>query len=220
MQPDFTNNPAVAEINEATTALETLAADYAITTADAYQAAGEDLRRVKGAQKRIEEVRQSFTRPLDEAKRAIMDFFRGPADRLADVERRIKGAMVRFSDEQERLRRAEQARLEEQARKDREKLEAQAAKAAAAGKTERAEEIETRAAQVVAPVVQREVPKVAGVAMREVWKFEVTDAAAVPRAYLVVDEKKIGGVVRAMKGDTTIPGVRVWAEKVPAASAA
>lgn len=34
------------------------------------------------------------------------------------------------------------------------------------------------------------------------------------------DEKKIGGVVRAMKGDTTIPGVRVWAEKVPAASAA
>ena len=41
-----------------------------------------------------------------------------------------------------------------------------------------------------------------------VWTFEVTDAAAVPREWLIVNEQAIGAAVRA--GLRTIPGVRIF----------
>ncbi len=262
--------PEVRAAVEEVANLETFAATYAVTTAEQYQHGAEDLKRVKAAQKRLEETRTGITGPMNAALKRANEFFRAPADRLATIERTIKSALTRFADEQERIRREEQRRAEEIARKEREKLEAQAREAerkarekaeqerkaaeearraaeaaAAAGRAEEArkaaaaaaaaearaaateakaaekvEAIETRAAAVVAPVVVREAPKVAGVATREVWKFTVTDPALVPREYCVVDEAKIRKVVAALKGDTTIPGVRVYAEKSIAAGAA
>lgn len=220
MQPDIASNPEVRELAEQTDQLLQIASSYRVTTAAEYTAAGEELKKVKAAAKRLDEIRKSMTKPLDAAKRAIMDFFREPETKLQRAESGIKRAMIAYSEEQERIRREEQRKAEEAARKEREKLEAQAAKAAAAGKIERAEQLEQRAATVVAPVIQREAPKVTGLATREVWKFEIIDASALPREYLTVDEKKIGAVVRALKGDTNIPGVRVWAEKSLAAGAA
>lgn len=72
---------------------------------------------------------------------------------------------------------------------------------------------------VVAPPVILPVatPKVAAISYREQWDYEVVDDAAIPRAYLVRDDKKIAGVVRAMKGTTQIPGIRVFSRKVVAA---
>jgi hypothetical protein len=58
------------------------------------------------------------------------------------------------------------------------------------------------------------------VSTREVWKFEITDAAQIPREYLVVDEARIRKVVQALKGDAKIPGVRVYPERQIAAGAA
>ena len=220
MQPDIASNPEVRELAEQTDQLLQIASSYRVTTAAEYTAAGEELKKVKAAAKRLDEIRKSMTKPLDAAKRAIMDFFREPETKLQRAESDIKRAMIAYSEEQERIRREEQRKAEEAARKEREKLEAQAATAAAAGKIERAEQLEQRAATVVAPVIQREAPKVTGLATREVWKFEIIDASALPREYLTVDEKKIGAVVRALKGDTNIPGVRVWAEKSLAAGAA
>ena len=95
------------------------------------------------------------------------------------------------------------------------KLEAQAER-----KDDRVDLLQSRADKVVAPVIQREAPKVQGVSMREVWKFEVTDATQVPREYLVVDETKIRKVVAALRSDAKIPGVRVYAERQVAAGAA
>lgn len=85
---------------------------------------------------------------------------------------------------------------------------------------ERAEVLQDRAAQVVAPVIDRTPPKIEAIKTREVWRFEITDPAAIPREYLLVDETKLRKVVGAMKGDTRIPGVRVYAEKQLAAGAA
>ena len=245
--------PAVQAVTAEVASLETFAATYAVETAAQYQHGAEDLKRVKAAQKKLEETRTSLTKPINESLRRLNDFFRAPADRLAAIERTIKAALTRFADEQERVRREEQRKAEEAARKERERLEAQAREAerraqekaaeerraaeeaAAAGRAEEAarlaaraaateakaaskvEAIETRAAAVVAPIISREPPKVAGVATREVWKFTVTDPALVPREYCVVDETKIRKVVAALKGDTTIPGVRIWCEKSIAA---
>ena len=253
---NLSTNPAVIELTEQSETLFTVCTAYKVANPADYEVAGLELRRVKDAQKRLDELRKSMTRPLDAAKKAIMDFFRAPEDKLAKAEAGIKRAMVTYQDEQERLRREEQRRAEEAARRERERLAEQAREAerkarekaeaerkaaeeaAAAGRAEEAaklqaraaateakaaekvEAIETRAAAVVAPIIQREAPKVAGVATREVWKFTVTDPALVPREYCVVDEARIRKVVAALKGDTTIPGVRVYAEKTIAAGAA
>lgn len=220
MQPEIAARDDVREVTEATQAIVALAGSYQVVTAEQYSAAGSDLTRVKAAQKRLEAVRKAITQPLDAAKKAVMDFFREPETKLAEAESRIKRAMISFSDEQDRIRREEQRKADEAARKERERLEAQARKAAESGKVEKAANLEQRAATTVAPIISREAPKVTGVNTREVWKFEVSDPAAVPREFLMVDESKIRKFVQNMRGDSQIAGVRVWAEKQIAAGAA
>jgi hypothetical protein len=59
---------------------------------------------------------------------------------------------------------------------------------------------------VSAPPVMEETTKVKGITKR--WTFEVTDATAVPREYLVVDETKIRQAITG--GERLIPGVRIY----------
>lgn len=245
--------PEVRTVTAEIASLETYAATYAVRNPEEYEAGANDLKRVKAAQKKLEDTRKSLTTPINESLRRLNDFFRGPADRLAGIERIIKSKLVTYSDEQERIRREEQRKAEEAARREREKIEAQAREAerkarekaeadrraaeeaAAAGRAEeaarlaaradateakaveRVEQLADRAAAVVAPIIEREPPKVAGVATREVPKFEIMDASLIPREYLIVDESKIRKVVQALKMDAKIPGVRVWMERSLAA---
>jgi hypothetical protein len=211
-------NPEVAELQQETQALVLRAENFAVTTAEQYEDAAEELKRIKAAQKRLETLRTSITQPLNASLRAINDFFRTPKARLDGAERCIKNALAKYSAEQERKRREEQARLEAQARKERERHAKQAAKAAAAGRVEKAVENEQRAAAVVAPIAQTAAPKVTGLMHRTAWDFEVVDPAQVPREYLMVDEQKIRKVVGALKGDTVIAGVRVFERTQLAAS--
>lgn len=251
MPPDINpaSDPEVKALTVQTEQFEALALTYRVSTPVQYTDAGEQLKQIKTAMKRLDDLRKGMTRPLDAAKKAIMDFFRAPEEKLTRAEAGIKRAMIAYSDEQERIRREEQRKAEEAARKERERLEdiareterkarekaeserkaaeaataagraAEAAKlmARAAATEERAaakaEEVTQQAAMVVAPVIHREAPKVSGISTREVWLFDVVDAAAVPREYLMVDESKIRKVVGALKGDTCIAGIRVYSDK-------
>lgn len=155
---------------------------------------------------------------------------------------RVRREEQRKAEEAARAERERLAKLareaEEKARAEQERLRKEAEAAAAAGRAAEAaklnaradrveektaakvEELQVREASVVAPVIQREPPKVAGVSTREVWLFEVNDPTQVPRQYLIVDESKIRKVVQALKGDAQIPGVRVYSERQIAAGAA
>lgn len=207
-------SPAVREASAQAVALVDQAKGIRITNAEGYAGAGDMLKVIKGHQKRLEELRTSFTGPINDSLRAINGFFKGQSDQLVDAERAVKKHMIAWQNEQERIQRLEQAKAEEAARKERERLAAQAAKAAEKGKEERAQALEAQAAATVAPVIpQAAAPKAAGISTREVWQYQVTNIEQIPREYLMLDENKIGQVVRAMKGDTKIPGIRVWAEK-------
>ena len=184
-----------------------------IATVEQYEAAAGELQAIKGKWNEIEEQRKALVKPIDEARKRLQAFFSGPLGFLEQAEAILKRKLVGFQTEQERLRREEQAKADEAARKEREKLAARAAKAEQSGKVEKAEQLAAAAASVAAPIMQREVPKVAGIKTREVWLFEITDAALVPREYLVVDESRVRRVVQALKADTKIPGVRVYADK-------
>lgn len=66
---------------------------------------------------------------------------------------------------------------------------------------------------VIAPrPIQPTYQAVKGISTRDNWKFEIINAAIIPREYLIPDAAKIGGVVRAMKSSANIPGIRVYNE--------
>ncbi len=49
-----------------------------------------------------------------------------------------------------------------------------------------------------------------GIQTRTIWRFEIEDAALIPREYLVPDAAKIAAHVNAYKSQSQIPGVRAY----------
>lgn len=197
-----------------------------VTDAGSYGAAAELRRACRGVLGAIGAVYRPLAKTLHEAHGHILAQERAQMAPVEAADRQLAARMLAWQDAEERRAREERRRLEELAREEaeaaRREAETQALEDAAAlergGCHEAAAEVlEDAASQPPAEapciVVMSSVPKVIGISQRETWRFEVTDAAVIPREYLIPDEKRIGGVVRAMKGATRIPGVRVWPER-------
>lgn len=191
-----------------------------ITDPVSYEAATYELKALKAKYREIEEQRKSLKKPIDEAARRIQGFFKPPLDFLSQAEGVIKRKITTWNQEQERLRREEQRKVDEAARKERERLEARARKAEEKGQADKAEQLSQQAETVTPALVPSETPKAQGISTRKVWKFRVVDASKVPDKYKVIDEKKIAGVVRSLGADAEIPGVEVYPEEVIAARSA
>jgi len=128
--------------------------------------------------------------------------------------------------EEERLRLEQEAfrKAEEKERQAREATERAAREENAAARRKAQEEAaraQAEADRIIAKAAAEEkklepvavVPeKVAndGLAMRDNWTFEIVDPAVIPRDFLLIDEVKIGKVVRAARGEIQIPGVRIF----------
>lgn len=218
-QPDLKSDTEVAALSTEIATLNPIVKAIKIRSQADYTQAGEYLKRCKGALKQIEDARVRITGPINESLREVNAQARESSQPWKLTESLIKNEMIVWQTEQERLQREEQRKRDEAARKERERLEAQAKKAAESGKIERAAQIQERAAAVVAPIITREVPKIAGQSTREAWLFEIEDATKVPREYMMVDESKIRKVVNALKGEAVIAGVRVYSEKRLASTA-
>lgn len=207
------NDPTVVAIIPDRDALTVRAANLAIRDEAAYSEAASWLKSIKGFLKVIEDARVKVTGPLNAALKARNAEAKESAEPLLVAETKIKRAMISFSDEQDRQRREEQRRLNEAAAKEQQRLQEIADRAAAKGHHGKAEQFEERAAAVMAPVAQTAAPKVGGISIPKIWVFEVTDEDLIPREYMVVDETRIRRVVTALRGDTKIPGVRVFEQK-------
>lgn len=218
--PVSTDDPRVRQVAKQVESLAEQVDSFEVATAEHYASGAEVLKTIKGLSKDVEEQRKKITQPLDQAKKQVMDLFRPLTDTLTGAERTIKQRLVKWSSEQERIRREEQRKADEKARKERERLEKQAEAARQKGREDRAQTLEDRAISTVAAPPPPAAPQVAGIQTRSLWRFRITDPTKVPDKYKIVDEKKIGGVVRALKGDTEIPGVEVWEEQSMAARSA
>jgi len=213
------NDPRITRVRQDAEGVIGVARNFTVADQASYVEAASVLQTIKALAKKADEERKSITAPMDAAKKRVMDLFRPMTDALTQAETELKRRMMIWKSEQDRIAREERRKAEEAARKERERLEKQAAKAEAAGKVERADTLRDRADLVVAAPPVAEPPKIEGIATRQIWRFEITDAGKVPDQYKTVNEKKVGAVVRALKGDTDIPGVRVWAEEIVAARA-
>ena len=199
--------------------------NYAIVSIESFQYAAVDLSTVKAKAKDLEALRKSLTKPLDESKKKIMEFFNKPKEFLVNAEKSIKSAMIGWQNEQTRLRQAEQERLAEIQRKESERLRvlAEAESARIASLKTQADKI--LAAKKVAELTQQseavaeqeaiiipEPETVKGLSTRKVWKYEVVDINQLPAEYLIADDKMIGQMVRATQGKVPISGVRIYSE--------
>ena len=126
---------------------------------------------------------------------------------------RIKNLIGQYDQQQERERR-EQERIAQEALRKQQEEDAinEAQRLQAAGDSEGAEQVISQAAASPAPavVIPAMVPRVFGKSSREVWSFQIENEALIPREYLVPDMQKIGAVVRALKANAKIPGVKAY----------
>ncbi len=157
--------------------------DYKIQSSEVYATAGEDLKQIKAKYKELDTLRKSLTKPLDESKKRIMDFFRKPLSYVKKAEELVSAAMIAWAKEQERVRQAEEERLRELQRKEAARLARLAAAAEKRGDTKKAAEFDNRSEEVsfAAPVIPPKTTKVAGLAMTVVWKYRILDVSKIPR---------------------------------------
>jgi hypothetical protein len=212
------------EIAAETSDVVAWARNLSITTQEQHVAAIERLKVIKQLAKRATDFFKPMKQKADEAKKVILDREKEILNPLTAAEEIAKGVIVRYQQEQERIRRAEEARLQaeadERARKERERLEKQAA--ALKTPEKQAERLEMAAA-VVAPVVTvaPTVERVAGVAMRKTWKAEVRDAAAFFKYclenarydLLLINEQALSAYAKSAKEMANTPGVRYFCEE-------
>lgn len=176
-----------------------------------YKQAGGMLLHVKHNLKKLEEFEEAEKRPHLDKLQEIRDKYKPMRDDWLKQEKDLKALASKYIDRVNAERAEAQRKLEAEADAKRQRLEKQAAKAEKQGRHEQAASIRDHAEAVVAPVLQEEVPKVAGVNSVETWDFEITNAAIVPKEYWIIDLKSLKKVVQTLKSAAkAIPGIRVF----------
>jgi hypothetical protein len=194
-----------------------------IVTRDDYQLGQMLMGDIKGRIKILEDIRMGQTRPLDESKKRIMDFFRIPIQKLEDAKAHLNNIMVKWVEEQERKRREEEKRLQEEAQKRAEEDALQAAlEAEANGEKAEAEQIISEPVYVPPIKVVSEVPKSKESHIRETWSAEGFDLLTTVKAIaegkaplqaVQYDMTFLNGQARSYKQAMSIPGTRAVSKK-------
>lgn len=163
--------------------------------------------------KQIEEHHAPIKEAAFRAHKVACEQERKMVDPLKAVVSAIDGELRAWDREQERRRqeREREAQLAAQRQAEEDRL-AEAAEAERRGDQATADAL--IASPVAAPpvVLPTETTKVAGLSKAKIWKFRITNAALLPREYLIPDEVAIGKVVKALKDKAVIPGVQVYSE--------
>ena len=206
-------NTEVKEVTTLALSVPDQAKQINIKTMDDYVRAGEIMLTIKAIRKKITDTFKPIKQKMDAAKQEVLDQERAADAPLKEAESWLSPQIITWNREQERIRQEEEARLRVIARKEEEERQLQEAiLAEQSGQKEEAEAIISAPVQAAPVVVPKAVPKVAGMSIRDNWKFRITNEKLIPREYLKVDEVKIGQVVRAMKSAANIPGVEVYNE--------
>jgi hypothetical protein len=183
----------------------------------------------------LQEIGATFDGPIKAAHALHKDLIAKKKVLTDPIEAAInakKREMGNWQYEQDRIRRAEEARLAEEARKQAEALAvAEAQILEQQGQTEAAEEVIQQAIEAPTPTVV--LPKFQssdfGRTTRQVWKWKIVDLSKIPLHFLVVCENAqtklmqdvstsaIGALVRTLKNKEMAEaqfkgGVEVWSE--------
>lgn len=162
------------------------AEEFTIDSDEMLEVAGDDLRRVMGLKKSVEDQRTSITGPLNQAVKAVNDLFRAPAQYLLQAETRLKGSMLTYQQEQQRKADEARRKAEAEARAERDRQAA----------IQREQEAKARAAAAAAEKAQRE-------AAEALAKGNAAAAAAAQEQARVQSEAAQSAAVEAQAAEMT-----------------
>lgn len=173
---------------------------------------------VKALMKEIDDTFKPIQRSMDAAKKVVMDQRRKHEEPVEAAAQIYTDKTTKYYQEQERKeierQRKEREKQEAEAKAIRERAEQEAERLRKQGLEEAAEmrrQAAKEEAELVTSVPVAQVPnkaKTNGSYRPEVWDFEITDTAAVPRQFLMVDEKKLRAYAKSTKGKAVVAGVR------------
>jgi len=219
------NDSALAHISNANYLAETVKS-LRISNSQEHVNSAEFLKKIKAVSKAIDDCRKDITKPLDELKKKVMDFFKEPLTELSEAESILKKAILSYQQEQERIRREEEAKAIAKAKAEEEKkrkaLEERAKKAEEQGNSAKAEMLRDKADDVYVPTVVTAptVEKVQGISTKKVWKAKIVDANKIPQNVYINDEKVTAAIqailnklATATKGAMPIDGVDFYQEE-------
>jgi hypothetical protein len=153
--------------------------------------------------KSLDEERERWVKETGGYTRAVNAMVKPWKEDLGRLKTALGRKIATYTDIQEQTRR----KAEAEARRATEELNARLAKEAETGGYE-AVKIE---APVAAPVATKTRTDSGSASVKEKWKWEVSDFAALPDEYKVPNEKMLDQVVKAGKHE--IPGLRIYAKK-------
>ena len=179
----------------------------------------EFLSKIRNWKKRVEEVRLSFTKPLNESLRNINAEFKKTSEHLNIIDKEVNNKILEYRrKEAEKIRikqekEAEKQRIafeKEQERKKKE-LEKQKKEMTKKEVREKEKEIEKEEFIPTPTIVQEKKIGTDKIKMttKKYWTFEIEDETKIPRKYMKIDEVAIGKAVRS-EGVREIRGVRIF----------
>lgn len=194
-----------------------------IVNNEQYVKAGEILLAIKQARKSVDETFDPVIAAAFRSHKEACNAKKKIESPIVEAEGIIKAEIGRYMEEQERIRREEELKLQELARKHHEDMALQ--EAAALEDAGLRQEAEDAISNPVMPaiVLSNPVPKVTGISSRESYYATVTDIKALCRAVadgrvppmsVIANMTFLNNQARAMKGLMQYPGVTVQSKKV------
>lgn len=218
--------PTAAAMGKNANAMLNMAQIFEITNDETFGLAAEELRDIKAKKDALTEQRLTITRPMDDAKKAVMALFATPVDLLTTAEGIFKTKMLAYSQEQERKAAEARLKAEQEAEAARQKLAEEAAELQAQGRAGEALVKETVAQMVVAAPVAMAAPVAKGISTKSTTDFEVEDLLKLVKhiaehpdliGLVAVDSVKLRAYVRGLGSNCNLPGVRVFSKQTIAA---
>lgn len=198
-----------------------------ILDAETYGRACEFLKDVKAFRTQIADTFDPHIRRAYESHKALVREKQNAEAPLAEAERITKAALVTYDQEQERIRRAEAARIQDELRRQEEERRlCEAVELEAVGESAEAEALIEEPIVVPTVAVAPSTPKVSGIAYRETWSANVTDLAALVKyvatnpqfaGFLSANMPALNAQARSLKGQLNIPGVEAMCTRDVAA---
>lgn len=181
-----------------------------VTTPEEYTNAGNFLKTIKAAQKKVTDFFGPMKQKAFEAHKEITKQESAMVGPLRDAEQKIKSSMLTYQSQEERKRFEAERKAQEEADKkamaERARLEREAAKLKTPELKEQRLEM---AAAVVAPVVSvaSVIPVIQGQNIVKRWKAKVVNLDAVPREWMIVNQSALDAFARSTKGAVKVAGV-------------
>lgn len=189
-----------------------------VTTDQEFETAAEFLKVVKAMASKVKAIFDPVVARAHEAHKAATAARAQVLSPITEAEGVVKRSMSAFVDRRERERAEAERVAREAARKAAE--EERLARALELEQSGRAAEAEVELARPVAPqavaVPIQAPPRVAGVSTKKIWQFEIVDASAIKREFLVPNETAIRSAVQSLNEGAVavVGGIRVWQETV------